>query len=184
MTLVPVIASLTNEPAESFSLKKVYESLFRNAASPFLFKSSSHVTGNRVQAPAASVGPSWPSLPQLINTPFISAFADWPPSNPCRAKEKARTISWFLPPNPVPVTWTVVSPPQSRQSGEFQSMLVDDADANGGSSGGWLRWPVRNRMTSRTNCANAVAASLVAPWRHVWKKWKKYNQKVINCPRK
>jgi hypothetical protein len=59
-------------------------------------------------APAASVGPSVPSVPPLSTTT---------PSLPARSMAAASTNSWFLPPSPPPRRVTVVSPPEIRHTG-------------------------------------------------------------------
>ena len=56
-------------------------------------------------APAASVGPSVPSVPAESS---VISFS------PAISSAKARASSWFLPPLPVPFTVTVVSPPERR----------------------------------------------------------------------
>ena len=88
-------------------------------------------------APAASVGPSSPSVPPLSTTTFRI------PSGPSFASI-ASTNSWFRPPFPVALpSETVVSPPIRMHAG--------------GASG----WP-RSRMF-RTMPAAAVATSRVSP---------------------
>ena len=66
-------------------------------------------------APAASVGPSVPSVPPLSTTTSLL---------PARSMAAASTNSWFLPPSPLPRSVTVVSPPEIRHSGGFRGRPV------------------------------------------------------------
>ena len=100
----------------SSRLKKWYESLFNRK-----FKGFRPILSARFKvfvsaiAPAASVGPSPPSVPPLRTTIFfLSAIS----------MAAARTNSWFRPPSPLPVIFTVVSPPESMQAGGGMGMPV------------------------------------------------------------
>jgi hypothetical protein len=93
----------------SSALKKVYESLFvRYVAASSPFSLARATVSGAVKAPAASVGPSVPSLPQ--NRPKTPGAASVSRAN-------ARAHSVFLPPSPDPVTGTVVSPPEMTGRG-------------------------------------------------------------------
>ena len=65
-------------------------------------------------APAASVGPSVPSVPAARTTTS---------SSPSMASAAARANSWQRPPLPLPLTVTVVSPPAIRQAGGAIGLL-------------------------------------------------------------
>jgi hypothetical protein len=108
MTFVPVGPVRIRPPAAP---KKEWESLAeRNAAGSNPRERTRRQVAGPAQAPAASVGPSIPSVPQkrpkICPCPIISI-------------EKERVSSVFLPPFPPPVTVVVVSPPKIRQAGFF-----------------------------------------------------------------
>ncbi len=87
-------------------LKKLYASLFSRYDSGFkAFSKAFSTVLPSTMAPAASVGPSIPSVPQET---IEIAFRSW------ISLLAARVSSWFLPPNPLPFTVTVVSPPKIR----------------------------------------------------------------------
>ena len=79
------------------------------------FKSAAAIVSESTTAPAASVGPSLPSVPEesiVIPGLFCSRRAD----NSARC--------WFLPPFPLPLTFTTVSPPNKRHTGFTSSLSL------------------------------------------------------------
>src|ERR1017187_6198754 len=74
-------------------------------------------------APAASVGPSVPSVPALKTTTR---------GMPAMSKAAARVNSWLRPPRPSPLMVTVVSPPVTMQAGDLAGFAFDGAGEDQG----------------------------------------------------
>src|SRR5881628_4044859 len=93
--------------------KKLHESFAWRYWSGFKPSSMAraYVPGS-TRPPAASVGPSVPSVATL-------AKQEGATGRPAMAMAQAKAISWFLPPRPLPRTVTVVSPAAWMQAGGF-----------------------------------------------------------------
>ncbi len=94
-------------------LKKLYESLLARYSSGSRDKSCIIFSMEGViHAPAASVGPSMPSVPMLSINHLAFSRRVFFISN-----RAAKVNSWFRPPSPFPLTVTVSSPPAKRHKG-------------------------------------------------------------------
>src|SRR4030067_3087563 len=106
LTFVPVGPVTIRSPSLE---KKLYESLSAKHFSGFnpILAALTNVFPSAI-APAASVGPSTPSVLKEATTT---------PSTSLSLRAADNTSSWFLPPTPFPLTVTVVSPPATMAAG-------------------------------------------------------------------
>ncbi len=157
ITLVRVGPVINNRPRR---LKKWYESFFMRYSRGFIPAwSASRQVFPPAKAPAASVGPSVPSVPALRMEMRGSPSMDM---------AAARASSWFRPPFPRPRMVTVVSPPARMHAGagtgspdwriSFPIAVIPSAISR---ASPWIK-DVRTRVLNPSETAFSRAASSAA----------------------
>ena len=151
--------------------KKWYESLFLRYFSGFSdFLIVSVITFSETIAPAASVGPSFPSVATETNHMLLFLFFVLRFLKYSQRKESA--ISWFLPPFPFPLIVTVVSPPARTHPGFWTGMSYFSMSSEipvktlATSEASPIRWALKRRVLYPRDlafCSHALTAVLFEP---------------------